>query len=228
MDSWDSWVVITADIVHSSRVARLRELRDQAIADLSERHLGNGLVLGRYTITAWDEFQNVLSSLAALPDVLWDLHLASRPELELRFGIGIGHVEDLPDRETPINKVCSGDAFVRSRAAIKSAAKRTRGGKYDQRTVVCSGDKDLDARLNLIYMLTDSLISNLSTRQWQAIIAYEELGSQEKAARRLRVKTASVISRTLQRGFYWQLKDAREGVRQALERYVQEREGGGG
>jgi len=208
------WAVVTVDVVDSSKIADLPKLRDRALKDLSKRHLADQRVLGRYTVTAWDEFQNVLARPTEMAAVVWDLRLAFRPAIDVKIGIGLGSVDELPGPRTPINEVSSGEAFLRAREAVE----RMESEKYPLRTVVCSGDRHLDHDLNLIYMLVDSLLSNLSERQWESIAAYEKTGSQEKVARLLKVRNVSTVSRTLQRGFYWQMADARRGIRDLLER----------
>lgn len=207
------WAVVTADIVDSAKIEGLQKIRDRALDELSHRHLREKRVLGRYTVTAWDEFQNVLASPTEIPDVVWDLRLAFRPVNDLKIGIGLGGIDELPGPKTPINEVSSGDAFLRAREALS----RMKTDKYDLRTVVCSDEPSLDHDLNLIYMLVDSLLSNLSDRQWQTIIDYRETRNQEMAAQRRDVNV-STVSRTLQRGFFWQMVDARKDLRELIGR----------
>lgn len=206
--------VVTADIVGSSSIPDLVERRDQALETLSIRHLENHRVLGRYTVTAWDEFQNVLEFPWDLPDVIWDLQLSFRPTLEVRIGVGIGEIQELPGPETAINEVSSGDAFLRAREAVERMAK-SESEKYPLRTLVCSADPDLDRILNLDFMLIDTLLANLSDRQWETTREYHATGHLGRAAERLAVN-ASTVSRNLQRGFYWQLLDARRQLRELL------------
>lgn len=200
-------------MVDSSKIEGLTKIRDRALDELTHRHHLEKRVLGRYTVTAWDEFQNVLSSPAEIPDVVWDLRLAFRPAIDIKIGIGLGQVDELPGPKTPINKASSGDAFLRAREALN----RMETDKYSLRTVVCSEDPVLDHDLNLVYMLVDSLLSNLSDRQWQTTIDYRDTKNQEMAAQRRDVNV-STVSRTLQRGFYWQMLDARQGLREMIGR----------
>lgn len=203
------WAVVIADIVGSSRIADLRQARDAQLAKLSQRHLQDGRALARYTVTAWDEFQNVLAEPWALPGVIWDLRLAFQP-IELRIGVGLGAVDELPGPETPINEVSSGEAFSLAREAVSHFDKEKR--KYTLRTLVRSGDSEVEGTLNLVYMLTDSLLSGLSDRQWETVQVYEETGRLDEAADRLGLKSGSTVSRNLHRGYYWQLLDARRGL----------------
>jgi len=206
-------VVLTADIVGSQQIEDLPQRRDAVLKPLSRRHLAEARVLSRYTVTAWDEFQNVLSRPQELADVVWDLRLAFRPHIELKIGIGIGKVDTVPGPDTPLNEESGGEAFLRAREASDHLARAR--GKYTLRTAVRSGDPTLDRTLNLTYLLMDSLLSNLSDRQWETIAAYVATGRQEKAAERLKVST-STVSRSLQRAFFWQLEDARQEIRRLL------------
>lgn len=206
--------MVTADIVGSSETENFREIRDRALARLSEEHLAEQRVLARYTVTAWDEFQTVIAAPWEIPRVIWDLRLAFSP-LELRIGVGLGAIDELPGPDTPINEVSSGEAFLRAREAMDTLHEPER--KYTRRTALRSGEPALDRTVDLIYMLIDSLRSELSERQQETLAAYEATGSQEQAARRLDLKSVSTVSRSLQRSHYWQLVDAREGLRELLE-----------
>lgn len=205
--------VVIADVVGSSQFEGLRRRRDKALAELSRRHLAKRHVLGRYTVTAWDEFQNVLSAPWELPRVVWDLRLAFHP-MELRIGVGLGAVDELPGPETPINEVSSGEAFRLAREAVAVLEEGSR--KYRLRTLVRSGDRQLERAVNLIYMLADSLLAELSERQWETLRVYEQTGRQDRTAERLGLKSESTVSRNLQRAHYWQLLDARDELRELL------------
>lgn len=205
--------MLTVDVVGSTKVSDLQSIRDRELKRLSQRHLKEGRVLSRYTVTAWDEFQNVLSRPAELSEVVWDVRLAFRPRIDLKIGIGLGAIDNVPGPNTPLNEEASGEAFFFARTAVDHlhGAKE----KYPLRTFVCSDDAGLDRTLNLIYMLMDSLSSNLSDRQWETIREYQEAGRMEVAAKRLAVDT-STVSRNLQRGFYWQMESARSQLRDLL------------
>jgi hypothetical protein len=55
-----------------------------------------------------------------------------------------------------------------------------------------------------VYSLHDTLLADISPKQWEAIQAYLAGGSQEAAAKQLDIDK-STVSRTLQRAFYSQL-----------------------
>lgn len=210
------WAVIIADVVGSSEVPELRRIRDRTLAGLSRQHLVKHRVLAHYTVTAWNEFQNVLTHPWEVPQVVWDLRLAFFP-IELRIGLGIGAIDDVPGPSTAINEASSGECFFRAREAISSMNREA--GKYPLRTSMRSGDPNLDRTTNLIYMLADSLMSGLTERQKETIRAYDATGSQEMAAERLQVSSESTVSRNLQRGYYWQLQDCRLELSELLRTY---------
>lgn len=211
------WAVLTADVVASAKVTDLENVRDRVLSELSDRHLNADLVRSRYSVTAWDEFQNVLAQPSALADVVWDLRLAFRPRIDLKIGIGLGAIDKIPGPRTPLNKEASGEGFLLARDAVDHLQKARE--KYPLRTYVRSTDQQLERTLNLVYMLTDSLLSNLSDRQWETIREYRKAGRMELAAQRLEVET-STVSRNLQRGFYWQMETARHEIRELLQAHL--------
>jgi IS30 family transposase len=60
--------------------------------------------------------------------------------------------------------------------------------------------------LDLIYGLHDSLVQQITERQWQTIGAALRLEHQEKVAEELGVRP-STVTRNLKRGHYWQLRE---------------------
>lgn len=205
--------VVIADVVGSSQISDLRQVRDEALARLSKLHLEQERVLARYTVTAWDEFQNILALPSDLPRVVWDLRLAFAPA-ELRIGIGLGTIQELPGPDTPINEVSMGEAFLRAREAATVIGKE--GGKFRRRTLVRSGELEFDRTLNLIYLLIDSLLSGLSDRQWETSRAYMETGSLSESADLLGLRSESTVSRNLHRGFFWQLVEANQELSEVI------------
>ena len=212
----DAWAVLTADIVGSQRVEDLRSRRDALLERLSKRHLEAGRILVRYTVTAWDEFQTVLARPSELPDVIWDLRLAFRPRLDLKIGVGLGSIDEVPSSQTPINRDSSGTAFLRAREAIESV---DASSKYPRRTVICGEGGNLDRSLNLVYLLMDTVLSGLSDRQWETLAAYHLLGRLDAAAKRLGV-VESTVSRSLQRGHYWQLLDSQGEIKTLIQDHL--------
>jgi hypothetical protein len=51
--------ILLVDVVGSRRLEDLRSRRDVLLGRLSQDHLDRDLLLTRYTITSWDEFQAI-------------------------------------------------------------------------------------------------------------------------------------------------------------------------
>src|SRR5258708_25230587 len=141
-----------------------------------------------------------------------DLSAPSRP-FSLRVGAGIGGVSDRI--HPPVNKP-NGKAFQLARRAIESI-KEGRLFKFDVLTAFASGKEDFNNAINLIYGLHDTLVLQITSKQWEAIGAFLSRETLGPTARRLRVDI-STVSRNLKRGYYWQLAETGNRARSVIER----------
>ena len=195
------YAVLIADIIASTARRGLRALLGKKLAAASEKHLRQKLIRLPYTVTSGDEFQTITGELATLPALILDLRTALRP-LSLRIGVGIGSVSDRI--QPPVNQL-TGEAFELARRAMES----TKAGslfKFDMLTAFASGNEDFNDTINLIYGLHDTLVLQITSKQWEAIGAFLSRETLEPTARRLRVDI-STVSRNLKRGYYWQLAE---------------------
>ena len=206
------YAVLIADVVASSTRADVRALLGKKLAAASKRHLDQKLIRLPYSVTAGDEFQTVAGELPSLPALLLDLRSLLQP-LSLRLGIGIGRISDRI--RPPVNRL-SGEAFQFARRAIESI-KSGRLFKFDVLTAFASRDESFNSTINLIYGLHDTLVLQITPKQWETIGTMEGLTPAEsgtilsrpklgRAARRLQLDT-STVSRNLKRGYYWQLAE---------------------
>ncbi len=202
------YAVVLADVMASRARADVRALLGKKLAAASKRHLDQKLIRLPYSVTAGDEFQTVAGELPSLPALLLDLRSLLQP-LSLRLGIGIGHISDRI--QPPVNRL-SGEAFQFARRALESI-KSGRRFKIDVLTAFASRNKDFDSTINLIYGLHDTLVLQITPKQWEAIGTIQRMTAKRsilgrpklgQAARRLRLDT-STVSRNLKRGYYWQL-----------------------
>ncbi len=202
------YAVVLADVMASRARADMRALLGKKLAAASKRHLDQKLIRLPYSVTAGDEFQTVAGELPSLPALLLDLRSVLQP-LSLRLGIGIGRISDRI--RPPVNRL-SGEAFQFARRAIESI-KRGRLFKFEVLTAFASGNKDFNDTMNLIYGLHDTLVLQITPKQWQAIGTIQRMTAKRsilgrpklgQAARRLQLDT-STVSRNLKRGYYWQL-----------------------
>ena len=193
--------VLIADVIHSSRKGRLRDLLGEKLEAASRAHTRLKLIRVPYAVTAGDEFQAVPASIEAIPGLILDLRRRMQP-LGLRIGVGIGFI-DGPIRK-PVNRLL-GEAFSRARRAIdevKSGAIH----KYPTLTAFRTPRESFDRVVNLVYGLNDTLLRNMTLAQWRTLEAFTQKQSVDGAARMLRLNI-STASRNLQRGHYWQLAE---------------------
>ena len=206
------FAVITADVIGSRQIEAFRRKRDQKLRPLSRVHVREKLVLSDYAVTAWDEFQAILRSPSLAPRVILDLRRRFYP-MQLWIAVGIGRVSE--PHKKPVNLFAGGEAFERARAAA-DGLKSDKTGKDHRLTSFVSGDSIFDLTANTIYRLHDTLLQDVSAKQWETILAQVHTGSQELAAKKLGVNI-STISRNLRRGHFWEMEE----TCQAMERIIQ-------
>ena len=205
--------VITADIVGSRKVESFPTRRDQKLLELSNLHRREKLVLSPYSVTAWDEFQVILSRPEYLPRVMFDLRRSFYP-LQLRIGVGIGTVSNVHRR--PINRYAGGEAFERAREAADWLKKPS--PKYLAFTSIVSENETFNLIANTIYHLHDTLLERTTEKQWAAINVQLATGRQELAATSLN-RDASTVSRALKRAHYWHAIETMEAMQTLIQQY---------
>ena len=84
-----NYAAIPCDIVDSRRIEDFRRKRDQKLRRISRLHIEKKLVLSEYAITAWDEFEGILSRPTDVPAVILDLRRHFHP-FELWIAVGFG------------------------------------------------------------------------------------------------------------------------------------------
>jgi hypothetical protein len=209
------YAVITADVVRSRSFAGFRSKRDAKLVPLSKSHVSEGLIVSAYAVTVWDEFQGILAAPHLFPRVIFDLRRTFYP-MELRIAIGLGKVSE--PKKSPVNQFAGGEAFERARVAM-DRLKSSKIPKYRVLTAVESEDRVLNLATNTIYHLQDTLVSDVSAKQWEAINWVIRTGSQELAAKKLGVNV-STVSRTLRRAHYWQIEETCRATEEFLQAYL--------
>ncbi len=203
------WGVLIADVIGSSSTPNLRSMLNAKLRIASLAH--QELLRLPYAITAGDEFQTLTAELKGLPGLVFDLRRRLRP-LQVRVGIGIGPVPN-PVRP-PVNEL-GGPAFQWARQAIVET-KSGHTHKFEVRTAFRSANGEFDRVANLVYGLHDTLIRDLTEKQWQAIDAYIAKKRVDLAARALGI-SVSTASRSLKRGHFWQIEETIETMKKVIE-----------
>jgi hypothetical protein len=208
--SANTYAAITCDIVGSRHIEDFRRKRDQKLRRVAKLHVESKWILSEYAITAWDEFEGILTRPSYLPGVVLDLRRYFYP-FELWIGVGIGAVTDA--HKKPVNVFAGGEAFERARAAMNRL--KTKRNKTGVLTSFVTGNEPFDLIANTIYDLHDTLLQNISARQWQTINVHMETNKQDLTARKLRLNE-STVSRNLRRGFWWQILETRQTMEQII------------
>jgi hypothetical protein len=205
------YAVLIADVVGSRTRSDLRELLGQRLETASRAHLRGKHIRLPYAVTAGDEFQTIVSSYARLPELIFDLRELLRP-LRLRVGIGIGKVPGVV-RE-PVNRL-GGEAFQFARVALERV-KAGEGNKFRVLTGFKTQDAGFDSTANLIYALQDTLLLKVTEKQWETIAVFRKKRRLHDAAKAMGLDV-STVSRTLKRGYFWQVEETMKGMKLLLE-----------
>jgi hypothetical protein len=199
MPKQERFSVITADIVGSREVESFRLKRDKTLKQISDLHLREKLIVSRYAVTAWDEFQTILTEPEHTPRVMLDLRRFFYPS-HLWIAVGVGLVSEA--RKTPINRFAGGQAFERARLAVERLSKNS--PKFRILSSFESGVAEFDSVANTVYHLHDTLIEGTTAKQWETINTLINSTGQDDAAQKLSVGV-STVSRTLKRAHYWHM-----------------------
>ncbi len=208
-----SYAVITADVVDSRKTGSFTRKRDRVLEIISRKHLIEKLALSPYTITAWDEFEVILSLPVHLPRVILDMRRLFFP-LQLRIAVGIGAASGV--KKNPINVHAGGEAFERARKAAERL--KSEYSKYRALTNFETGNEIFNTIANTIYRLQDSLLQGATEKQWATINMQIETGSQEATAKRMRLNV-STVSRNLKRAYYWHLIETVDSMERIVKSY---------
>ena len=206
------YAVVTVDVVNSRGVDSFRKIRDQKLKAATALHRKQKLIRSPYTITAWDEFQAVLTRSEYIPRIILDLRRIFYP-LGLWIAVGIGEASGVD--KAPINIHAGGEAFVRAREAAE--ALKSGHSKFRALTRFETGNETFDTIANTIYGLQDSLLEGTTEKQWATLSLQLETGSQELTAKRLGVDI-STVSRNLRRAHYGQLLETARAMEAVLNR----------
>lgn len=184
MDGIDFYVV-TADIISSRKHESAAALAETGLADLNTRYRSE--LTADFTLYRGDEIQGALGGTADIVRLIRHLrfHLHG---IKLRVGVGAGSIA------TGLGKKYAwqmdGSAFHHSRAALDQIK-----GRRAAATCFTGEKPDKWAVVNAFYGLNDTIQNRWSTKQWQAVDAYERAGTYEAASAELGISPQNVAKR---------------------------------
>jgi hypothetical protein len=190
--------VLIADVVESRSHSHLRSTLNEKLRAASIAQSDAKLIQVPYAVTAGDEFQTIAPRVDSIPKLILDLRRRLQP-LQLRIGIGIGTIQG--SVRPPVNRI-AGQAFEFARVAINKI-KETR--KYPTLTAFHSNNSELDEIANLVYGLHDTLLQQITVKQWETIATYLIKNRVDYTAKALSIDI-STASRNLKRGYFWQIE----------------------
>lgn len=206
------YIAVIADMVRSRDLSRVqrRRLQEQfnaLIANLNRDY--RAAIASRFVITLGDEFQGLLNSAAAIPDLLWQLE-QDFAERKLRVGIGLGGLD------TPLQKVAiniDGPALHLARSAIEDARKsHSLGGVF-------RGFGELDNILNGIARVLWFQRSRWTPSQRKIASLLRQGMAQVEIAKKLRI-TRQVVSKQVLAAGCVQYFAAERAWRMIFQKYV--------
>jgi len=171
----ENFVVITADIVKSREQEALRGKIVEKIRTFNYPDFAIP-----FSISRGDEFQAVLEKPDNLAIIIRRFRYFVKP-LELHIGVGIGVIDEHKLRNAKSSWDLTGEIFIRARDALDTA----KDSKL-YKTYVKTNDESADIYLNAIFLLLDSIESDWTEKQWEAVHTYESQGTYEKASKILK------------------------------------------
>ena len=205
-------IALIADMVRSRELTRRQrpsvQKRFKEFVDYLNRTYSRS-ILSRFVITLGDEFQGILSSATAIPDLLWDIdHRFS--DRNLRVGMGFG-VLDTPIQKEAIN--VDGPVLHRASAAIQTAhEKRCYGGVF-------LGFGGLDTVMNGLARILWFQRRRLTKTQLRIAELLRQGRSQSEAAEALKITRQAISKQVLAMGWL-PYAEAEEAWRILLDRYI--------
>lgn len=157
-------VAVIADIV-GSRALPDRAHAQHELESALERVAGV-ITSGSLRPIVGDELQGVYPDLSSAIAATLLLRLTLPEQIDCRFGLGIGAIEDIPSAGPPISE---GPAWWAARAAIETVEELARTSVPSARTWVCADEPALDMQdfvrvANAGLLARDRVIGHMSPR----------------------------------------------------------------
>ncbi len=184
----EKFAALTADIIGSRKLKNQGFSRSQIGKAISQLNTSReAFIVSKFCLLRGDEIQGVVFPPREAIVMVRYLRFYLRP-VQIRVGIGIGDITTEIDKNNPWNM--DGSSFHRAREALEEI-KLSR----HPATFINSLEEDFDYNLNVILALMDVISNRWTDGQWEAIHAYEQMGTYQKASQILKVRPQNVAKR---------------------------------
>ncbi len=184
----EKFAALTADIIGSRKLKDQGFSRNQIEKAISQLNTAReAFIVSKFCLLRGDEIQGVVFPPREAIVMVRYLRFYLRP-VQIRVGIGIGDITTEIDKNNPWNM--DGSSFHRAREALE----KIKPSRYPA-TFINSLEEDFDYNLNVILALMDVISNRWTDGQWEAIHAYEQMGTYQKASQVLKVRPQNVAKR---------------------------------
>ncbi|MDQ3627391.1 MAG: SatD family protein [Actinomycetota bacterium] len=176
-------VVLIGDVVGSRRHADRAVLQRRVRAVLAS-HAQSPMLTQHLEVTLGDEFQAATARVSHAVRLCLDLRLDLLPDIDVRFGIGVGSLAVFDATRAPMSQ--DGPAWWAARKAIETTRRRAASRSRSSRTWIAAADQEPvaahhEAALTRSFLiLQDHLLAVMSSLQLSAL--RESLAGTKQAA----------------------------------------------
>lgn len=206
-----SGAVVIGDVVRSRDHADRSALQDRVRRVLAA-HTTSPLLIQRLEPTVGDEFQGATGGSVDAVRLCLDLRLDLLPQVDVRFGIGIGALTVFDENRAPLSQ--DGPAWWAARSAIETT-RRMAARNRSSRTWIETADQEPTAAhreaalIRALLLLQDHLLAAMSPLQL-AVLRGSLAGARQSAIAESQGVTQSAVSQALS-------SSGGKAIRQALD-----------
>ena len=224
----NQYYALIGDIIESRHLAnraQQQEALNQVLDNLNDRYQAH--LASRFSLTLGDEFQGLVKVGAPIFQMIDELRLAL-PELNLRFGLGLGEI--LTSINPALSLGADGPAYWRAREAIQQVHQQ-----HHYETVhvyLVTGQEDQDTILNHSLALSEFVRSSWIQSQMETFRTILDLGyyqsrfDQKRVASALGLSSSAFAKRMKSSGIKLYL-DVKNDLNQAIEKLARQAAQGG-
>ena len=224
----NQYYALIGDIIESRHLAnraQQQEALSQVLDNLNDRYQAH--LASRFSLTLGDEFQGLVKVGAPIFQMIDELRLAL-PELNLRFGLGLGEI--LTSINPALSLGADGPAYWRAREAIQQVHQQ-----HHYETVhvyLVTGQEDQDTILNHSLALSEFVRSSWIQSQMETFRTILDLGyyqsrfDQKRVASALGLSSSAFAKRMKSSGIILYL-DVKNDLNQAIDNLARQAAQGG-